>query len=79
MTWPRATRNLKHADADQLTAMQEAAAMLLEHERHLKPDVITSLCQIREETAAELNVRGGKQQTSPGQRGLPVDAPAPAG
>ena len=58
MTWPRATRNLKHADAGQLTAMLDAAAVLLEHERHISPDVITALCQIREETAAELKARG---------------------
>ena len=64
MTWPRATRNLKHVEADQLTAMQDAAAVLLEHERRISPDVITVLCQIREETAAELNSRKGHQQGS---------------
>jgi hypothetical protein len=64
MTWPRATRNLKHAEADQLTAMQDAAAVLLEHERRISPDVITVLCQIREETAAELNSIKGHQQGS---------------
>ncbi len=58
MTWPRATRNLKRTDACQLTAMLDAAAVLLEHERHISPDVITALCQIREETAAELNSLG---------------------
>ena len=58
MTWPRATRSRKHADTGQLTAMQDAAAMLLEHERHISPDVITALCQIREATAAELKARG---------------------
>ncbi len=63
MTWPRAARNLKDADAGQLTAMHDAAAVLLEHERHISPDVITALCQIREETAAELKVREGHQQT----------------
>jgi hypothetical protein len=63
MTWPRATRNLKHADAGQLTAMRDAAAVLLEHERHISPDVITTLCQIREESAAELKARAGHQQT----------------
>jgi len=57
MTRPRATRNLKDTDAGQLTAMQDAAAVLLEHERHISPDVITALCQIREETAAELKAR----------------------
>ena len=68
MTWPRATRNLKHADAGHLAAMRDAAAVLLEHERHVSPDVITVLCQIREETAAELKAR---QETS-------ADQPAPA-
>jgi hypothetical protein len=68
MTWPRATRNLKHIDAGQLTAMRDAAAVLLEHERHVSPDVITALCQIREETAAELKAREGHQQASPHQR-----------
>ena len=68
MTWPRATRNLKHAGAGQLTAMRDAAAVLLEHERHISPDVTTVLCQIREETAAELKAKQGHQQTSPRQR-----------
>jgi hypothetical protein len=75
MTWPRATRNLKHAEAGQLTAMQDAAAVLLEHERHVSPDVITVLCQIREETAAELNAR---QETSADQlTPAPAHHPAP--
>ena len=65
MTWPRATRNLKHADAGQLTAMQGAVAVLLEHERHITPDVLTALCQIREETAAELKAREGHRQAGP--------------
>ena len=74
MTWPRATRNLKHADAGQLTAMQDAAAVLLEHERHISPDVITALCQIREETAAELKARGtSADQLTP----APAHHPAP--
>ena len=57
MTWPRATRNLKAADAGHLTGMRDAAAVLLEHARHVSPDVITVLCQIREEIAAELKAR----------------------
>ena len=67
MTWPRATRNLKYADVGQLTAMQDAAAALHEHERHVSPNVLTALCQIREETAAELKAREGHQQASPRQ------------
>jgi len=54
MRWPRATRNLRHADAGQLVAIRDAAAVLLEHERHISPGVITMLCQIREEATAEL-------------------------
>ena len=61
MKWPRATRNLRHADVGQLTAMQDTAAVLLEYERHVSPDVITTLCQIREETEAELKAREGHQ------------------
>jgi hypothetical protein len=59
---------LKAVDAGQLTAMRDAAAVLLEHERHVSPDVITVLCHIREETAAGLNVIRRHQQTSPRQR-----------
>ena len=47
MTWPRATSSLKRTEAGQLTATQDAAAMLFEHERHISPDVISVLCQIR--------------------------------
>jgi hypothetical protein len=65
MTWPRATRNLKHGDAGHLIAMRDAAAVLLEHERHVSPDVITVLCQIREETPAELNARQGASADEP--------------
>ena len=68
MTWPRATRNLKQADAGQLAAMRDAAAVLLEHERHVSPEVNTVLCQIREETAAELKAR----------HETPADQPTPA-
>jgi hypothetical protein len=74
MTWPRATRNLKHGDAGQLTVMQDAAAALLEHERLISPDVITVLCQIREETATELKARGtSADQPTP----APAHRPAP--
>ncbi len=75
MTWPRATRNLKDTDAGQLIAMQDAAAVLLEHERHISPDVITVLCQIREETAAELKAREEHQQTQ--LTPAPAHYPAP--
>ena len=48
--------------------MQDAAAALLEYERYVSPDVITTLCQIREETGAELKTRDGHQTASPPQR-----------
>ena len=47
--------------------MQDAAAVLLEYERHISPDVITALCQIREETVAELKAREGSEQAGPPQ------------
>jgi hypothetical protein len=71
MTWPRATRNLKHADAGLLAAMQDAAAVLLGYERHVSPDVITTLCQIREKTEAELKARDGQPAPAPGHRPAP--------
>ena len=77
MTWPRAARNLKHTDAGQLTAMRDAAAVLLELERQISPDVITSLCQIREETAAELKARGtSADQPTPAPAHRPATWPA---
>jgi hypothetical protein len=76
MTWPRATRNLNNADAVELTAMQDAAAVLLDHERHISPDVVTALCQIREETAAALNARDGQQQAGPRRYLHTVQQPA---
>jgi hypothetical protein len=57
MTWQHATRNLQDADSNELAAMRDAANVLIENERRLSPDVLTSLCQIREETAAELRKR----------------------
>ena len=56
-------QNLKDTDAGQLTAMRDAAVVLLGHERHISSDVITALCKIQEETAAELKARAGQQQT----------------
>jgi len=75
MTWPRATGNLKDTDAGQLTAMRDAAAVLLEHKRHISPDVITALGQIREQTATELKARAGQQQTQ--LNPAPAHSPVP--
>jgi hypothetical protein len=43
-TMPQTVMSVRFA---QLNAMQDAAAVLLEHDRHISPDVITVLCQIR--------------------------------
>jgi hypothetical protein len=57
MTEPRATRDIKHATAEDLAAMRDAAAVLVEHERRISPRVLTDLCLIHEETVAELGSR----------------------
>ena len=53
----------------------DAAAVLLQHERHVSPDVITVLCQIREETAAELKARQEASADQPAPS--PAHHPAP--
>ena len=57
MTWPRATRDLKDATAEELAALRDAAAVLVEHEQRISPRVLTDLCLIREEATAELGSR----------------------
>lgn len=57
MTEPRATRDLKHATTEELAAMRDAAAVLVEHERRISPRVLTDMCLIREEVTAELASR----------------------
>jgi hypothetical protein len=43
-TMPQTVMSVRFA---RLNAMQDAVAVLLEHDRHISPDVITVLCQIR--------------------------------
>jgi hypothetical protein len=57
MTLPHATRALRNADADDLAAIRDAVAVLIEHERNISPRVLTDLCLIREEITAELRKR----------------------
>jgi hypothetical protein len=57
MAWAHATRDLSKASDVDLTAMHDAAKLLMEHERRISPRVITELCLIREETRAELRKR----------------------
>jgi hypothetical protein len=37
--------------------MRDAAALLLDHEHHLNPRIVTDLCLIREQCTAELTSR----------------------
>ena len=57
MTPPRATRDLKRATPGELAALRDAATVLIEHDRQISPRVLTDLCLIREESAAELRSR----------------------
>lgn len=57
MTPPRATRDLKHATPEELAAVRDAATVLIAHERQISPRILTDLCLIREESAAELRSR----------------------
>jgi hypothetical protein len=52
--WAHATRDLSKASDEDLGAMRDAAALLMEHQRRVNPRVVTELCLIREETDAEL-------------------------
>jgi hypothetical protein len=53
----RASRQLKQAEAAQLEAMSEALGLLAGNDRFINPLVVTSLCDLREEIAAELGRR----------------------
>jgi hypothetical protein len=57
MGWAHATRNLSKASYADLTAIHDAAKLLMDHERRVTPQVLTELCLISEETEAELNKR----------------------
>ena len=65
MTPPRATRDLKHATAGELAGLRDAVTVLIEHERHVSPRVLTELCLIREETIAELRSRPHTVRSGP--------------
>jgi hypothetical protein len=57
MSWARATRELSKASDVELAAMHDAARLLMDHERHISPRVLTELCLIREEPSAEVRER----------------------
>ena len=68
-------RDLKHMTDKQLGEMRDTAALLPDHEHHLNPRVVTDLCLIREQCAAELTRRA----TTPADPHLHAVADARAG
>jgi hypothetical protein len=60
----RASRQLKQAEAAQLDAMSEALGLLIGNDRFINPLVVTSLCDLREEIAAELGRRSAESETA---------------
>jgi hypothetical protein len=60
----RASRQLKQAEAAQLEAMSEALGLLIGNDRFINPLVGTSLCDLREEIAAELGRRSTGSETA---------------
>lgn len=60
----RASRQLKQAEAAQLEAMSEALGLLIGNDRFINPLVVTSLCDLREEIAAELEWRSTGSETA---------------
>jgi hypothetical protein len=60
----RASRQLKQAEAAQLEAMSGALGLLIGNDRFINPLVLTSLCDLREEIAAELGQRRGESETA---------------
>jgi hypothetical protein len=60
----RASRQLKQAEPAQLEAMSEALGLLIGNDRFINPLVVTSLCDLREEIAAELGRGRGGSETA---------------
>ena len=60
----RASRQLKQAEAAQLEAMSEALSQVIGNDRFINPLVLTSLCDLREEIAAELRRRSTGAETA---------------
>jgi len=60
----RASRQLKQAEAAQLAAMSDALGVLIGNDRFINPLVMTSLCDLREEIAAELGRRSAGSETA---------------
>ena len=53
----RASRQIKLAEAGQLTAMSDGLALIMDNQRFVNPLLLTNLCELREEIAAEFKRR----------------------
>ena len=60
----RASRQIKLAEAGQLTAMSDGLDLIMDHDRFVSPLLLTSLCELREEIAAELKRRSTEDGTA---------------
>ena len=68
----RASRQIKLAEAGQLTAMSDGLALIMDNQRFVNPLLLTSLCELREEIAAERERRStGDGTAAPAARPIP--------
>ena len=71
----RASRQIKLAEAGQLTAMSDGLALIMDNQRFVNPLLLTSLCELREEIAAERERRSTVDGTAaPAARAHPRSA-----
>lgn len=71
----RASRQIKQAEVGQLTAMSDGLDLIMDNDRFVSPLLLTSLCELREEIAAERERRSTEDGTAaPAARTRPRSA-----
>ena len=60
----RASRQIKLAEAGQLTAMSDGLALIMDNQRFVNPLLLTNLCELKEEIAAEFKRRSTEDGTA---------------
>jgi len=60
----RASRQIKLAEAGQLTAMSDGLALIMDNQRFVNPLLLTNLCELTEEIAAEFKRRSTEDGTA---------------
>ena len=68
----RASRQIKLAEAGQLTAMSDGLALIMDNQRFVNPLLLTNLCELKEEIAAE------RKRRSTGRRDCGTRCPHPS-